>query len=423
MRLGLRKIIAPLLLLVPSAAQAQLWGGPAAVEIRVEDQKGPPVAGATLTLRYNDVDPKDGPGAVLTDSHGKATVGGLAEGSWHLEVSHEGYMTYLAEITVREKGRIVLEEAAQFNVVGATRTMRVQISRGKAGPVPRPSVVAERVPEPAPVPSPPAAAAPPAPQPENPPAPAPPEETTATPAPVPAPPVPPAPPAPQPAPEPAPTPEPPVAKPVTAPAPTPAPPPAAAPTVQPPVNPPAPEPLLAKPKIPPAPPPIAPAPAPEPAVRPAPAPPVSQPSDPVRLRTAKDRTCFECPPGESALSTERIIQSGGGSGCGADIAAQLQTGTVPSGLPAGCHVLRVALPAGARYTGYRFEVQTGGDSLDCLAGQSCPQSTGRWPINPVLLRHPEGTVILAPFEAGPSERERRAVLTAYFTTGPARRPR
>ena len=103
MRLGLRKIIAPLLLLVASAAQAQLWGGPAAVEIRVEDQKGPPVAGATLTLRYNDVDPKDGPDPVLTDSHGKATVGGLAEGSWHLEVSHEGFMTYLAEITVARR--------------------------------------------------------------------------------------------------------------------------------------------------------------------------------------------------------------------------------------------------------------------------------------------------------------------------------
>ena len=68
MRFGLRKNIAPLLLLVASAAQAQLWSGPAAVEIRVEDQKGPPVAGATLTLRYNDVDPKAGPEPVLTDA-------------------------------------------------------------------------------------------------------------------------------------------------------------------------------------------------------------------------------------------------------------------------------------------------------------------------------------------------------------------
>jgi hypothetical protein len=150
---------------------------------------------------------------------------------------------------------------------------------------------------------------------------------------------------------------------------------------------------------------------------------VTPPADPVRLRTSKDRTCFECPPGESALSTERVVPPGGGSGCGTDIAAQLQNGEVPSNLPAGCHVLRIALPAGTRYTGYRFEVQAGGDSLDCLAGQNCPQGTGRWPMNPVLLRKPEGTVVLAPFEAGPAERERRAVFTAYFTTGMAKRPR
>jgi hypothetical protein len=143
----------------------------------------------------------------------------------------------------------------------------------------------------------------------------------------------------------------------------------------------------------------------------------------VRLRTSKDRTCFECPPGESALSTEWVVSPGGGSGCGANIGAQLQNGEVPSDLPPGCHVLRIALPAGTRYTGYRFEVQAGGDSLDCMAGQSCPQSAGRWPMNPVLIRKPEGTIVLAPYEAGSAERELRAILTAYFTTGMARRPR
>jgi len=177
---------------------------------------------------------------------------------------------------------------------------------------------------------------------------------------------------------------------------------------------------VAKPMTPPAPaPPPAAVPTPKPEAPPAP--PAAPTPDPVRLRTSQDRTCFECPPGESALSTERVVPPGGGSGCGADIAAQLRNGEVPSGLPSGCHVLRLALPAGTRYTGYRFEVQTGGDSLDCLAGQSCPQSTGRWPIDPVLIRRPEGTIVLAPFEAGPAQRERRAVFTAYFTTGTAKR--
>ena len=400
MRLDPRKIIAPLVLLAASAAQAQLWSGPAAVEVRVEDQKGLPVAGAALTLQYNGVDPKEGPPPVLTDSRGKATVGGLAEGSWHLEVSHDGFMTYLAEITVREKGRLVLDEAAQFNVVGATRTMRVQISRGRSTPAPRPSVVAEKTPAPV---RPPVTVAPAAPRPGP--------ATPAAPAPVPE------------KSAPAPTPEPPAAKPRTSPAPTAVP---AAPIPQPQTPPasapPAPEAPMAKPVTPPSPAPPAPAvPPPTPAAQPAP--PAAPTPDPVRLRTSKDRTCFECPPGESALSTERVVPPGGGSGCGTDIAAQLRSGEVPSGLPAGCHVLRLVLPAGTRYTGYRFEVQAGSDSLDCLAGQSCPQSTGRWPIDPVLIRRPEGTIVLAPFEAGPAERERRAVFTAYFTMGTAKRPR
>ncbi len=393
-RLSSKKIAVLLLLLAASAARAQLWSGPAAVEIRVEDQKGLPVAGALLQLQFHALDPRDGPPAVLTDSRGKATVGGLAEGAWHLEVSREGFMTYLAEIVIREKGRVSLEEAAQFHVTGATRTMKVQISRGRSVPSAPAPVVAEKVPAPVapvtPEPAPPAPVAPPAPEPENPPAP-PREEPTAPPAPAAVP------PSPAPAPSPDPQPENPPERPATPPAPTPA----------------------------------APAPVPKPAMPPSPAPPAAPPppppaapsADPVRLRTAKDRTCFECPPGESSLSTERVVSAGGGSGCGANIAAQLQEGNVPSGLPEGCHVLRLALPAGMRYTGYRFEVQVEGDSLDCLAGQSCPQGTGRWPINPVLIRRPEGTIVLAPFESGPAESERRAVFTAYFTAGTAKRPR
>ncbi len=415
-RFDSRKIAVLLLVLAAPAAQAQLWNGPAAVEVRIEDQKGLPVAGALLQLQYHALDPKDGPPAVLTDSRGKATVGGLAEGAWHLEVSHEGFMTYLAEIVIREKGRVSLEEAAQFHVTGATRTMRVQISRGRSVPSGRAPAVAEKVPAPsAPAtPAPPTPVAPPTPEPETPPAP-PREEPVvpAAPAPVSSSPAPVAPPTPQPDNPPAPPQEKPAAPPAPAPAaPTPAPKPA---------TPPAPAPAPPAPSAPP----FAVPPAPPALVTaPAPPPPTALPADPVRLRTSKDRTCFECPPGESALSTERVVSTGGGgSGCGANIAAQLQDGNVPAGLPAGCHVLRLSLPAGMRYTGYRFEVQLGGDSLDCLAGQSCPQDTGRWPINPVLIRGPEGTIILAPFESGPAERERRAVFTAYFTAGTATRPR
>lgn len=154
----------------------------------------------------------------------------------------------------------------------------------------------------------------------------------------------------------------------------------------------------------------------EPAPAPAEPEPASAGSEPdaVRTRSFRDRTCPECPPGESSLSLERVVPAGGGAGCGPGIAERLRGGEVPADLPPGCHVLKLAVPAGQRYTGYRFEVQDGNQSLDCLAGRDCPRSTGRWPMDPVLLRGAEGTLVLAPFEAGPAGRERRAVFTIYL---------
>jgi len=318
--------VALLLLLAASTAGAQTWLGPAALEVRVEDAKGLPVAGAQLQLQYLAVEPLDGPPAAVTDNRGRANLGGLAEGSWQIEVSRDGFMTYRAEIAVRESGRPEVVQATQVKVPGALRTLEVRLSRGRPTLSP---------------PSPPVTS--PAPRPE----------------PRPAPPVP------------APTPSAPVAEPVPSPAPAPAPP--------------------------------APAPA---------APAVETP----QLRSFKDRNCVECQAGESSLSIERVIPAGVGSGCGADLPARLKSGEVPAGLPPGCHVLRLVLPAGAQYKGYRYAVQDGRDGLDCGAGRDCPQGTGRFPVDPVLVRG-TGTSILAPFESGPAERETRAVFTVYFTYG------
>jgi hypothetical protein len=358
-----------LLLLASPAAQAQLWSGPAAVEIQVEDQKGAAVADAELKLQYKAVDPKDGPPAVKTDARGRANVSGLAEGPWQLEVSREGFMTYIAEVNVRTKGRPTLEEALVLASSGALRTMKVRITRGRPAPAPvREPEVSER-PTPAPRPTqqtPPRQSEPrPQIQPEPEPSPAPratpPAPAAPTPKPTPAPPTP-APPAPQPAPQP--------------------------------TTPPAP-------------------PARQPVVRPdtETTPPTIPPIHPVRMRSAKDRTCPDCQPGESAMTTEAVVTSGG-SGCGS-VTSSLKGGVVGE-LPAGCHVLKVTLPAGAKYSGYRYEIQDGRDSFDCPAGRDCPGSSGRWPVDPVVVKNPEGTVVLAPFEAGSGERERRAVLTVYF---------
>lgn len=362
-RFDMPKVAILLLLLVLAApvAEAQLWSGPAAVEVRVEGQKGLPAAGARVQLRSTAVDPPDGPPPATTDSRGRAAVSGLAAGPWTMEVSLEGYMTYIAEIRVDEKNRPKVLLANQVNVPGALRTLRVEISRGRSEPQ------AARPPREEPTPAPAPAPAAPAPRRETPPRP---EPTPAPPVAAPAP----APPREMPREMPTPPAEPAPATPT--PAPTPVPPPAPAPT-------------------------------------PAPAP------DAVRMRSFEDRTCVECQAGESSLSTERVVPPGGGSGCG-DIGSRLQGGEVPSDLPAGCHVLRVTVPAGARYLGYRFEVQDGGATFDCLARQDCPQGTGRWPADPVLVRGSGGTIVLAPFEAGPAGRERRAVLTVYFTTGKRR---
>lgn len=394
-RINVWKVLLLLLLVAPSA-QAQLWRGPAAVEIRVEDQKGFALAGAQVRLLYKAVDPKDGPSPVTTDAKGRINVSGLAEGPWSLEVSREGYMTFLAEIAVREGGRIQVSETAQLNVPGALRFMEVRVARGRREPGSRETLVAEKPPAPAPAPTSrpvePAPAAPPTRRVET---------TPSQPAPTP-------PPAskPEPLPEPK-TPPAPAPEPQTAPPRAPAPTPSQAPVVKLPVEP-APQPAPPAPTV------------TQPVPVPTPAPPAAPQPDPVRLRTHKDRTCVECPPGESAMSTERIISSGAGS-CGGDIASRLQDGAVPANLPDGCHVLRVALPAGARYTGYRFDLQDGGEARDCLAGQACTGGGGRWPINPVLVRDASGTVVLAPFESGAAGRDRRAVLTVYFSTGTTRR--
>ncbi len=350
------RALALLLLLAAPAARAQLWSGPSAVEVRAEDQKGHDLAGAHVLLVYASQIPKDGPPAVETDARGHATVGGLADGAWHVEVSHDGFMTYIVDIHVRQGGRPEIGDATQYRVPGGgTNLMKVRISRGNPSAAParartvapvRPAVTA-----PAPAPAP--AAPTPAPTPAPEPAPRPEVQVQ------PAPPVPPAPVAPKPTPPPA---------------------------------------------------PVVPAPAPPP-------PPAAPPEDSMRLRTTKDRTCVECQPGESALSIERVIPSGGGEGCGGNIAARLKEGYVPAGLPTGCNVLRITLPAGARYTAYRYEVQDGKESLDCPTAQDCPNHLGRWPMDPVLIRGPQGTIVLAPFESGPADRERRAVLTVYFTTG------
>ena len=446
-----------------STSRAQIWQGPASLEIRAEG-KGASVAGGTVELVYLALEPPAGPPPVPLDSHGRAVVNGLAEGMWRVSVSREGFMTYQAEVDVRRDEKPELVATFQQNVPGAAHMMKVKIARAKPtgpAPLPPPPQIAER-PAPRPAerpaaPAPPAEEAPvvaqatpkpppqPEPEPKSEPAqprPAPPVAAPqpAQPAPRPAPPAPSTPPSAAPAPQPAPSPAPaPPAEPAPSqpapsqpapsqPAPRPAPsqpvpsqpqPAPSQPAAPRPATPPQaapPQPAPARPSAPPQPvPPPPAAPVPPEAAPPQPAPPASAaPGGSVLHRSYDDRTCYECKPGEASLSIERVVSAG--AGCGAAVRDLVAQSGDPAGLPEGCAVLRLTLPPGSRYTGYRYEIQERSGSVDCLAGRDCPGG-GRWPADPALVRSATGTIITAAFENLGSGGGRRAVLTVYYTAG------
>lgn len=406
---GRTVVLVLLLLALASAAQAQLWRGPAAIEVRAED-KGKPAAGGEVRLEFLDMEPPAGPVPVKLDSRGRAMVGSLAEGRWRVEVSREGAMTYRAEVLVRRDGKPEVINAVQHNVPGASSMMEVKLARGRGGAAPPPQVAdAQDTPD---VP------AKPAPPPQSVPVS---EAEPLRPAPVPDR------PAPQPAPErPAPS---------VAPAqPTPAPErPAPARPVAPPdrsqPTPPVPEPAPEVPVTPPVqekPVPVQPA---QPRATPSPvqAPPVERPAPtpapaaPVLRRSFQDRTCMECRPGESSLSME-VVAAPSSAGCGDGLRDSL-TRLDSAALGGGCHLVRIDLPRNARFVGYRYEVQDGtGQGSDCLAGKDCPAG-GRWPLDPVLRRDGAGTTTVATAFENRGDRERRAVLTVYFTEGGKEAPR
>ncbi|MES1240826.1 MAG: hypothetical protein ABUT39_04340 [Acidobacteriota bacterium] len=411
---GRTLVLVLLFLALASAARAQLWRGPAAIEVRAED-RGKPAAGGEVRLEFLDMEPPAGPVPVKLDSRGRAVVGSLAEGRWRVEVSREGAMTYRAEILVRRDGKPEVIDAVQHNVPGAVSMMKVNLSRSRGGAAPPPQIAATPAPTPQSVPASEAEPLHPAPVPDRP-APQPAVERPAPrPTPPPAPaaqPVQPSPPVERPTPHPAP--------PQAQPAPTPEPerPAPARPVAPPDRSQPTPPVQTPPPPVPtpaPAAPPVQERPAP---VQPAPPrtspPPVPAPAGPVLRRSFQDRTCVECRPGESSLSME-LVAAPSSAGCGDGLRDSL-TRLDTAAMGDGCHLLRIDMPRNARFVGYRYEVQDGGQGSDCLAGKDCPAG-GRWPLDPVLRRDGAGTTTVATAFENRGDRERRAVLTIYFTEG------
>ena len=410
----LRVVVAVLSLAVTSAPglRAQDWTGPVAFEMRVEDGKGKPVAGAVVALQTLGIHVHAGPAPLLTDARGRLAVGGLAPGSWSLEVRKEGFLTFRAEIAIAYDTKPEIVQATQHNVPGARGVMRVRLVKLKEAPAAKPALV--RAPEPAP-------AAPPAPRPApraeaQPPA-TPPSASSRPPAAAPAPEATPPPAvAPEPAAPPVKGPTPPPAEPVERPAPEPAAPP---PSVEPePETPPAAEPV--EPPAPEAAAPPAAAPVEPPAAAPPAAlvePPAAVPPAAARASRPVERTCYECRPGESAIFTEAELPSGTAGSCPADLRGRLEAsdvdalGDLVAGLPAGCAVLRVDLPRTARYTGFRYEVSAGsGPPADCFPGRDCAGG-GRFVGEPLVRRDDVGTLVFAIYE---SSTPAKAGFTVYW---------
>jgi hypothetical protein len=463
-------------LLAAGMLRAQPWSGAAGLEVRASGRDGE-IAGAVVRLTYRSRALEESPAPVATDGNGRATLTGLAAGTWQAEISHPEYMTFVAVVELAGDDKPVVTASFLEATAASTSSMKVRFgkARGAASP-PLRLAAAERphpaepgaapspgdgVPESSDRPTEPILAPPvigeDAPSPEQtPPAPTPAEAPQApTPAPeTPAPTAEPEAPTPAEKPEtPAPAPETPT-PPAGAEAPTPAetphapapPPEAPAPPVGvPPVEVPAPGPASPTPPLPDAAEgePVAVESVPARAAGPA-TPPLAAPAAEA-LRSYSRRTCFECRPGEWAV-TERVLGGGGEICRDGDLDAfaavmgavaesdelELQGYAGPlagaralltsdataaldaalSTLPGGCSLAAVVLPRNARFSAFQYEASAGGPPVPCLPDQPCEGSAARWSGPPRLERGANSTVAYGLFgSAAPAA----GYLTVYFS--------
>ena len=116
MRLRTVSLLAALAFVLATAGAAQDWRGRGRVDGVVKDDKGEPVAGVTVKLRWG----KSGHGGpdAKTDAKGKWAVGGITGGPWDLDFEAPGFKTHQIQVSVSEFGRnetiqIQLEPAPQ----------------------------------------------------------------------------------------------------------------------------------------------------------------------------------------------------------------------------------------------------------------------------------------------------------------------
>jgi len=148
----------------------------------------------------------------------------------------------------------------------------------------------------------------------------------------------------------------------------------------------------------------------------------SAPAAPRPAQRAIERDCGECRSGESGQTV--AISLAGGQACPEGLrdrladAAETDLSAIVGTLPEGCAVLRIDLPAGSRFSGFRYQAQVGdGIPSDCLPGQGCRVGGCRFVGAPVVRREGASTTLLAIFEA----REPRSGLLTVYGSSSGRR--
>lgn len=149
--------------------------------------------------------------------------------------------------------------------------------------------------------------------------------------------------------------------------------------------------------------------------------PVEPPAPPrASLPPSRQHLCVECPAGESASWAEGTVPLGDPGGCPDDLRARLESvaldavDALASTLGPGCRLLAVELPAGARFTGFRYEAQSAQITADCLPGRDCPAGECQFPWPPIVRRERQRTVLLTAFVSRSGD-PRRAVVAGYST--------
>lgn len=134
-----RNLVLPVLIALAGLASplaAQVWNGDSAVGIEVRDRKRKPIEGAQVLLRYAEIEPIAGPPAAMTGADGKVEVQGLAPGRWRVDVSKQGYSSYLLVLAVEPDGSSRIVSGPVRDATGDR--MRVDVFRARLAIPPAP---------------------------------------------------------------------------------------------------------------------------------------------------------------------------------------------------------------------------------------------------------------------------------------------